>query len=238
MPNNIFHFKQFRIKQEKCAMKVGTDAVLLGSWVQTRESKNILDIGTGTGIIALMLAQKSEAFIHALDIDRYAVEQAIENVAESPFKNNIFIYHKSLQSFADEVSFKYDLIVSNPPYFVDSSKAPDQTRNFARHTDELSYDDLLIGVNKLLQPQGKFCLILPIKEGQLFIDKALAAGLYCNKITRVKTRKDKEEPKRLLLCLSYSEMTLEEDLLVIEEEDRHQYTPEYIALTKDYYIHF
>ena len=238
MPNSVFHFKQFRIKQERCAMKVGTDAVLLGSWVQTREAKNILDIGTGTGIIALMLAQKSEAFIHALDIDRYAVEQAIENVAESPFKNKIFIYHKSLQSFADEVNYKYDLIVSNPPYFVASSKATDQTRNFARHTDELSFDDLLIGVNKLLHPQGKFCLILPNKEGLLFIEKARASGLYCNKIIRVKTRKDKEDPKRLLLCFSYFEMRLHEDELVIEDDGRHRYTPEYMELTKDYYIHF
>lgn len=238
MPNSVFHFKQFRIKQEKCAMKVGTDAVLLGSWVQCAGAKNILDIGTGTGIIAMMLAQKSEAYIHALDIDRYAVEQAIENIAESPFRNNIFVYHKSLQSFADEVNYKYDLIVSNPPYFVDSSKAPNQSRNFARHTDELSFEDLLIGVNKLLQPKGKFCLILPNKEGQLFIEKALESGLYCNKIIRVKTRKDKEDPKRLLLSFSYTEMSLHEEELVIEDDGRHRYTPEYMKLTKDYYIHF
>lgn len=238
MPGSVFQFKQFKIKQDKCAMKVGTDAVLLGAWIKTGEAKHILDVGTGTGIIALMLAQKSNALIDAIDIDRNAVEQAQENVANSPFKENVSVFHKSLQSFSNEIKRKYDLIVSNPPYFVDSSKAPDETRNFARHTDELSFDDLLDGVKKLLEPNGSFCLILPFKEGSVFIEKARHAGLFCNHITRVKTRKDKEEPKRLLFCFSFKEKEMMEDEIVIELNERHQYTPEYIELTKDYYLNF
>ena len=185
-----------------------------------------------------MLAQKSNASIHAIDIDRQAVEQAIENIEDSPFKKNISVYHKSLQSFADEINRKYDLIVSNPPYFVDSSKAPDQTRNFARHTDELSYDDLLTGVKKLLHPEGAFCLILPNKEGNWFIEKARLVGFFCNQKTKIKTRKDKEEPKRLLLRFSFQDLPYQENEIAIEEQERHQYTPEYIELTKDYYINF
>ena len=238
MSGSVFHFKQFRIKQDKCAMKVGTDAVLLGSWVKTGQAQNILDIGTGTGIIALMMAQKTNTSIHAIDIDRHAVEQAIENIEDSPFKNNIVVYHKSLQSFAEEINCKYHLIVSNPPYFIDSSKAPDQSRNFARHTDELSYDDLLIGVKKLLHPDGAFCLILPNKEGNWFIEKARLAGFFCNHKTKIKTRKDKEEPKRLLLRFSFIDLPIQENEIAIEVQERHQYTPEYIELTKDYYINF
>src|SRR6478736_3632457 len=142
MPNDVFEFKQFKIKQDRCAMKVGTDAVLLGAWVVPNGSKKILDIGTGTGVIALMLAQKSSAGILAIDIDRESTEQAGINVAESIFHSQIKVVHTSFQELVKNSSEKFDLIVTNPPYFIDSFKNPSERSTTARHTDSLSFEDL------------------------------------------------------------------------------------------------
>ena len=237
MPSQEFVFKQFKINQDKCAMKVGTDAVLLGSWVDTSNTKTILDIGTGTGIIALMLAQKSSASIDAIDIDRNAFLQASENVEDCRWKDRISTHHISLQQFTDESKYKYDLIVSNPPYFVDSSKALEESRTNARHTDHLSFCDLLKGVLSLLKPDGKFYVILPTKESQLFRDLAEEQDLFLTKLTRVITRTDKPE-KRLLMKFEFIKKTVEEDSITIEKDDRHSYTSEYNELTKDYYLGF
>ncbi len=237
MPSQEFVFKQFKILQDKCAMKVGTDSVLLGSWVNTDNIKSILDIGTGTGIIALMLAQKSGAYIDAIDIDENAAIQAAENAKQSIWKDRIFIHHIALQKFEFESNKKYDLIVSNPPYFVDSSKAIEESRTNARHTDQLAYADLLNGVLKLLNTTGKFYVILPTKEGELFRDMAEERKLFLTKLTRVKTRSDKSE-KRLLMRFEFIRKTFSEDVIVIEQDERHSYTPEYKALTKDYYLGF
>jgi tRNA1Val (adenine37-N6)-methyltransferase len=237
MPNQEFVFKQFKILQDKCAMKVGTDAVLRGSWVNTSNTKNILDIGTGTGIIALMLAQKSDAIIDAIDIDKSAAIQAAENANECKWKERIHIQHISLQQFALESKTKYDLIVSNPPYFIDSSKALEESRTNARHTDQLAYDDLLKGVLQLLSATGKFYVILPTKEGDQFRDMAEESKLFLTKMTRVFTRADKSE-KRLLMRFEFTRKTFSEDSIVIEKEERHSYTDEYKELTKDYYLAF
>ena len=216
-------------------MKVGTDAVLLGSWVNTSHINSILDIGTGTGIIALMLAQKSTAMIDAIDIDQNAYEQASENVAASKWNHRIKVYHTPLQQFANE--HKYDLIVSNPPYFVDSSKALEASRTFARHTDQLAYDDLLAGVLRLLDPKGKFYVILPAKESELFRDLAEENKLFLTHLTRVVTRADKPE-KRWLMKFEFIRKSFSEDSIVIEEDERHSYTEQYKELTKDYYLAF
>jgi tRNA1Val (adenine37-N6)-methyltransferase len=237
MANQEFVFKQFKIKQDKCAMKVGTDAVLLGSWVNTANANSILDIGTGTGIIALMLAQRSNALIDAIDIDKNAFIQATENVAESKWKEHIKVHHISLQQFADEHSEKFDLIVSNPPYFVDSSKASEESRSNARHTDQLPYDHLLKGVLKLLNPHGKFYVILPTKESEQFRDLAEENKLFLTKLTRVITRTDKPE-KRWLMRFEFTRKTFSEDSITIEEDARHQYTDAYKELTKEYYLAF
>ncbi|OFY82670.1 MAG: hypothetical protein A3F72_02315 [Bacteroidetes bacterium RIFCSPLOWO2_12_FULL_35_15] len=237
MSNQSFAFKQFRINQDKCAMKVGTDAVLLGSWVNALNSKTILDIGTGTGIIALMLAQKSGARIDAIDIDNNAFEQARENINSCNWKDRITAHHISLQQFALENSQKYDLIVSNPPYFVDSSKAIEESRSNARHTDQLGYSELLDGVLKLLNPNGKFHIILPTKEGESFRELAEENKFYLTKLTRVITRADKPE-KRLLMRFEFIRRTFSESSIVIEKDERHSYTDEYKELTKDYYLAF
>jgi tRNA1Val (adenine37-N6)-methyltransferase len=237
MSSQEFVFKQFTILQDKCAMKVGTDAVLLGSWVTTSGAKTILDIGTGTGIIALMLAQKSDAVVDAIDIDNNAYLQAIQNISNCKWKNRIHVHHTSIQQFAAIQNHKYDLIVSNPPYFVDSSKAIEESRTNARHTDQLPFDDLLNGVLNLLNTEGKFYVILPTKESQGFREMAEKQNLFLTKLTRVITRTDKPE-KRLLMKFEFIKKEVIEDSIVIENEGRHCYTDEYIELTKDYYLGF
>lgn len=237
MSNQIFAFKQFTVRQDKCAMKVGTDAVLLGAWANISVPKNILDAGTGTGIIALMLAQRTSVPIDAIDIDEAACRQARENIHASPWKERIKIHHQSLQVFAKQASIKYDLIVSNPPYFTGSSKSQEEARMLARHTDLLSYDALLEGVLKLLSPAGRFCVVFPIKEGELFRDKAQEKKLYLTKLTRVHTRADKTE-KRLLMQYEFERKTFSENHISIELNTEHHYTEEYKELTKDFYLHF
>jgi tRNA1Val (adenine37-N6)-methyltransferase len=237
MANQEFVFKQFKITQDKCAMKVGTDAVLLGSWVNPSNADSILDIGTGTGIIALMLAQRSNAVIDAIDIDNNAFVQASENAAACSWKDHIHVHNISLQQFSLNNEKKYDLIVSNPPYFIDSSKAFEESRSNARHTDQLPYDDLLKGVLTLLNPHGKFYVILPTKESEQFRDLAEQNKLFLTKLTRVITRTDKPE-KRWLMRFEFIRKSFSEDSLIIEKDERHSYTDEYKELTKDYYLGF
>ncbi len=218
-------------------MKVGTDAVLLGAWVNASNARTILDIGTGTGIISLMLAQKSDALIDSIDLDKNAYMQAQENVGTCKWKDRIQVHHISLQQYAINSKHKYDLIVSNPPYFVDSSKALEESRTNARHTDQLPFSDLLDGVLKLLSPAGKFYVILPTKESQLFREMAEEQNLHLTKLTRVITRTDKPE-KRLLMKFEFSQKAVEEDTITIEQDERHCYTEQYKELTKDYYLAF
>ncbi len=238
MSNSTFAFKQFVIQQDKCAMKVGTDAVLLGAWVNPNGSSKILDIGTGTGVIALMLAQRSNAEIFAIDIEKNAFEQAEINVEESVFKNKISVFHRSFQDFVKSCDKKFDLIVTNPPYFVGSFKNSDSDRSHARHADVLPYLDLIDGVAKILSDKGKFCLILPKKEAEAFRELAEQKGLHISKLLRVRTRLDKEEEKRQLMQFEFSPSEFSESTLVIEKDERHSYTEEYKELTKDYYLHF
>lgn len=237
MSNQTFVFKQFTVKQDKCAMKVGTDAVLLGAWVNPKEELNILDIGTGTGIIALMLAQKAKIAIDAIDIEEEACIQAKENFQSSKWRDRIKIHHTALQDFVKTAQQKYDLIVSNPPYFIDSSKSPEESRTFARHADLLPFDQLLNGVLSLISEKGRFCVIFPFKEGELFRDMAEKNHLYLTKLTRVKTRADKSE-KRLIMQFERERKTFSENSIVIEQDERHSYTDEYKELTKDYYLNF
>lgn len=234
MNDASFHFKQFTIEQDRCAMKVGTDGVLLGAWVKVNGANRILDIGTGTGLIALMLAQKSNAIIDAIDIDKDAFEQAKKNTANSKWKERINIFHTSLQEFSGSSKNKYDLIVSNPPFFEGTYKAGTEARNIARHTDEtLSFDDLITGVKNLLKPGGRFCVILPFKEGNDFIEKAFLNNLFIQKLTRVKTKSEKQE-KRLMFEFGFEKTNAVEDDIVIQEADL-SFTQEYIELTKAYY---
>lgn len=219
-------------------MKVGTDAVLLGAWTACIEAENVLDIGTGTGVIALMLAQRCEAYIDALEIDRRSFEQAVENVAASKWAERINVHHISLQDFILVPRLKYDLIVSNPPFFVDSSKASDLERTKARHADLLPYTDLVSAARKLLSEDGKFCLILPVKEAEHFRSLAESKGLHLSRLTRVRTTEDKKTEKRWLMQFEIKPKSFSENSIVIEKDKRHDYSEEYKELTKDYYLAF
>jgi tRNA1Val (adenine37-N6)-methyltransferase len=235
MSSDVFAFKQFKIKQDKCAMKVGTDAVLLGAWTECGNAKKILDVGTGTGVLALMLAQKSEATIWAIDIDKDSFIEAKENAYQSKWNNRLNVLNISMQEFTKENSNDFDVIISNPPYFTDAYKAKELSRNTARHTDELPFDQLIECVVKLLSEDGHFYSILPYNEAIQFKNMASKNNLYLIKSTRVKTKPEKE-PKRLLMMYSKKQAIQTEDELVIELDERHHYTQQYIDLTKDYYL--
>ncbi|WP_195374221.1 MULTISPECIES: methyltransferase [Parabacteroides] len=236
MANPYFRFKKFIIYHDKCAMKVGTDAVLLGAWAETTQCKNILDIGTGTGIIALMLAQRSSAEIDAIDIDKDAYIQATENAIASPFVERIKVIHSSCTDFVmSNPQKKYDLIVSNPPYFINSLKCPDNKRTVARHTDTLRLPDLIREVRTLLSPTGRIALVLPHEQLDEVRELASTNHLYIYRQTDV-IPVPGAQPKRLLIELSVTEENIKKRDTLIIEEARHQYTPEYIALTKEFYL--
>lgn len=237
MPNNYFKFKKFVIYQDKCAMKVGTDGVLLGAWVDSENVKSILDIGTGTGLIALMLAQRSNAIIEAIEIDESASIQAKENIAKSDWKESIQVLNIPFQKFYKSTNKTYDVIVSNPPYFQNSLFAPDKKRTDARHNSNLELEELLDGSIKLLNEEGKFSLILPYIEGTMFILKASEKGLFCTRQTKVLPRPGRE-PKRLLLEFMKTKKPLIEQEIIIELNKRHEYSEAYKNLTKDFYLAF
>ncbi len=217
-------------------MKVGTDGVLLGGWAQPDEnSKNILDVGTGSGLIALMLAQKCDANIHAIDIDSNAIIQANENFGNSPWFHRLHAEEISLQNFALKSEIKFDLIISNPPFFINSLQAPDKERSIARHTNELTHSDLLDNAKKILNKTGRICLILPVNEGLQNIDYAENIQLYCNKLVYVYP-KPNVQPKRILLEYSFTPKDRIASKLQIETNERHEYSPEFTKLVKDYYL--
>ncbi len=231
-----FKFKQFQIRQDRCAMKIGTDGVLLGAWTTLAHNpKSILDIGTGTGLIALMLAQRCEAeTIDALEIDEGAYEQCVENFEASPWGDRLFCYHAGLDEFLGEIEDQYDLIVSNPPFHTEEVSSGNAARDIARQNQSLPFEELIEGVSNLLSPIGIFCTIIPYKEETQFIMMAEQSGLYPQHMTRIKGNPS-SEIKRSLLQFSFNEKEVIKDSLTIETE-RHRYTSEYIVLTKEFYL--
>jgi tRNA1Val (adenine37-N6)-methyltransferase len=234
-----FTFKQFSVNQDKTAMKVGTDGVLLGSWTPIHHNPfSILDIGAGTGIIALMLAQRTHAEqIDALEIDEDAYEQAVDNFENSPWGDRLFCFHAGLDEFIEEPEDEYDLIVSNPPFYAENYKTENEQRDLARFQDAMPFEELIEAADLLLSENGIFAVILPFKEEENFIALAKESELYPIKITRVKGT-PASAVKRSLLAFSRNENPEPEiDELTIEI-DRHVYTPEYIELTKEFYLKF
>lgn len=216
-------------------MKVGIDGVLLGCWANVDNTQHILDIGTGTGLIALMLAQRSNASIDAIDIDEDAVIQAAGNIKNSPWPDRINVQYLSLQNLAETAGKEYDLIVSNPPYFVNSLKSPDLKRQIARHTDMLTHEEIILAAKKLLAPTGRLCLVLPVFEGLMCMLSAKKNELYCTKAIKVLPTPD-SLPKRVLLEFSKEYSECSESDLTIENGKRHQYSPEFAELAKDFYL--
>lgn len=232
-----FAFKQFIVKQDQCAMKIGTDGVLLGAWVKpTVAPFNVLDIGTGTGVISLMLAQRfANAEIDAVEIDDKAYEQATENFENSDWGDRMFCYHASFQEFFEEIENSYDLIISNPPFFKSTQKSPNDQRNVARFEDSLPFEHLLHGASKLLSEEGLVALIIPFDQEDSILEIAAKMYLFPQKITRVKGTKN-SIIKRSLLILSFSKKTLPLVSELIIEKERHQYTEEYLELVSDFYL--
>lgn len=234
---SIFKFKEFTVFQDKCAMKIGTDGVLLGAWANAKDSISILDIGTGTGVISLQLAQRSYADkIDALEIDADAFEQAVSNFESSDWSDRLFCYHVSLQEFVEEIDEEYDFIISNPPFFNSTYKENEisEKRIIARHTESLPYEVLLESISKLLSEKGECAFIIPFNEENSFLKLASNNNLYPNRITRVKGT-DITPIKRSLLQMSFQGSTPIINELIIEKE-RHIYTEEYINLVKDFYL--
>jgi tRNA1Val (adenine37-N6)-methyltransferase len=235
MPNNYFNFKQFTIRQEKSAFKVGTDGVLIGAIADISKAETILDIGSGTGLISLMLAQRSEALITGIEPDSESCSQSMENVGHSPWHNRIKIVNTDLQNFFPGTGI-FDLIVSNPPYFTDSLKNPDPRKSAARHNDSLSTDELLKGVVRLMKDSGRFLVIMPYVEGNIFIAEANKYGLFCNGIVKIRPLPG-AEIRRLILTFEKIKKNPVEKFLTIEH-GRHEYTEDYINLTKEFYLKF
>ena len=233
--NKPFSFKQFEVHQDRCAMKIGTDGVLLGCWAPVDNAYSVLDIGAGTGVISLIIAQRSTAeTIDAVEIDEDAYEQTVENFERSPWGDRLFCYHASFQEFFTEIDDKYDLIISNPPFYTENYKTDDKKRDLARFEDALPFEHLLYGSSKLLSDTGRLVIILPYKSEEEIITVAEQFHLYPQKITRVKGSYD-AETKRSLIVLGFGRKEIIYDELVIEIT-RHQYTDEYIKLTKDFYL--
>ncbi|MFR9659255.1 MAG: methyltransferase, partial [Rikenellaceae bacterium] len=237
---SMFQFKHFAIEQDRTPMKVGTDGVLLGAWVDIRsDERHILDIGTGTGVIALMMAQRNpDSIIDGVEIDQDSAYQASENVAASPWSERVTIHHSDIQSFSP--SYKYDLIVTNPPYFVDSLLSPDGRRSVARHTTGLLFCELVEVVMRLLNTDGRFALILPTTESHLF-DEEATGRLRLTRRCEVFSREG-GPVKRVMseYRLASSELMAEcrfEDI-TIESGRPPQFTEEYRALTADFYLKF
>lgn len=235
MANSYFQFKKFTIHHDLCAMKVGTDGVLLGAWVSVSNAQHILDAGTGTGLISLMLAQRSNSMIDAIDIDAHAAQQATINSNLSPFTSQINVHHTSLAQYVNSTQQRYDLIVSNPPYFSKSLKCPDNTRSMARHNDSLPLSQLISGSCTLLKPEGRIALILPYNARTELLRIAKQENIHLIRETCVIPTPG-STPKRLLAELStLPAATINSSALVIEKA-RHQYTPEYTELTRDFYL--
>jgi tRNA1Val (adenine37-N6)-methyltransferase len=231
---DYFHFKKFSVRHDRSGMKVGTDGVLLGAWTDVRQVTQILDIGTGTGVIALMLAQRASesVTIDAVEIDGQAYTDAEENIAASPWHDRIHLHHSAVQDFY--TTAKFDLIVSNPPYFQKSYKPPSVQRITARHTQQLTFDEILLITEKLLTSNGRLNLILPYTEGSQFIDLANHKGLHCTRKWLFRTRENKPV-ERFLLEFRWDKKPLDEgDILLYSLGE--EWSDGYKELMREFYL--
>ena len=234
MSNNWFQFKQFRIEQERSALKVGTDGVLLGAWCNLKGAFSILDVGTGTGLIALMMAQSSTAAISAIEIDESSCQDALLNFRNSPWSERLELFASDFNAFKESYSGKYDLVVSNPPFFVQSMKSADVASSKARHDVSLTFRQLITGSKRLLHENGRLAVILPFESLDDFRETARLEGFYLARKTVVHPRVGKP-PKRVLLEFSPTAVYPESDALVILDESG-KYSARFVDLTKEFYL--
>ncbi len=237
MPNNYFQFKQFTVQQDKCAMKVCTDACLFGAWaadlLQQKNISDILDIGAGTGLLSLLLAQKTAATITAVEIDKPAFEQAAENFIQSPWKDHLYIYNTDIVTYSP--GKKYDVIISNPPFFEDDLKSPRQNKNAAKHDSTLTLDVLCSKVKQLLTEDGYFAVLLPFHRSGYFIAKAEQHELYCKEKVLVK-QTQLHSCFRSMLLFSSTKQTVTKKEIVIKD-NYGDYTTAFTDLLRDYYLY-
>ena len=237
MSNTFFRFQQFVVSQELCAMKVGTDGVLLGAWTDVQGAERILDVGSDTGLISLMCAQRnSETRIVAIDLNQSAYTQTVVNIGNSVFKNRIEAYCTSLQEFAESSNVLFDVVVCNPPFFVDALKSPDAKRNMARHADALPLEDLFAASSRLLSPAGKLSLIYPAQGEENVCEQSVRNGLFLRRKTTVIPAPNKS-PKRILLefCSTETSDVVCDSLMI--EEARHSYSKDFRNLVQGFYLH-
>ena len=232
-----FQFKKFSVQQDRCAMKIGTDGVLLGAWCPIDNNPfSVLDIGAGTGILSLMLAQRSSCVqIDAIEIDEDAYEQCVENFENSPWSDRLFCFHAGLDEFVEEPEDEYDIIISNPPFYSEDYKTENSLRDLARFQDALPFEDLVEAADLLLSENGIFAVVIPFKEEERFIDLCASVELFPIKVTRVKGSYTSPIVRSLLAFKRYELSVLTADELVVEI-NRHEYTNEYINLTKEFYL--
>ena len=233
---DYFQFKHFTVQQTRDVMRVNTDGVLLGAWTPEVDGRRILEIGTGTGVIALQLLQRGARWVDAIDIDAEACQQAQENATASPFASQIEVFHTPFQLFAETCEAPYELVVSNPPYYVDSLPSPNARRNQMRHALSLPTEDLLEGLELCLTPTGRFVAIFPLAEGSAFVAQAAGAGFYCSRQVAV-ADKPQGATKRLLCEFRRERCTPLVEELFIHNADG-EYSAEYRTLTSPFYLDF
>jgi tRNA1Val (adenine37-N6)-methyltransferase len=233
--NNYFRFKEFTIIQQYAAMKVGVDSVLLGAWTNIADARNILDVGTGTGLLALMMAQRSDSDINAVEIDEAACHEARMNMDSSPWGSRITLHHISFQDFSAQTDRRFDIIISNPPYFENSSLPEDPKKVAARHTKNLSYRELIHYSTKLLTYSGTLSVILPTENSVSFVQIAAEKGLYLSRETWVKHHPKKPFHRRLMEFSATKKKRITSELII---EDQQGYSEQYKTITRDFYLAF
>ncbi len=229
---STFNFKQFSISHAQ-SFKVGTDGVLLGCWADIEQAENILDIGTGSGLIALVIAQRSlpNCEITGIEKDLESFEEAQQNAKKSPWGNRVSIVNDSIQNLETE---PFDRIISNPPYFNNSTKSGNSKKDQARHTDTLTFEDLWKSVKRLSHLNTKFSVVLPTVEAEIFTKMAEDYNFFLTRLTKVKTKKEKPI-ERHLMSFERNNKALVTNELIIQKGGRNEYTEDYILLTKEFY---
>lgn len=237
-----FRFKQFGVMHDKSAMKVGTDAVLLGAWSGLDSSmQRALDIGAGCGVIGLMLAQRGREWglnVDLVEIDSSSATQAEENIAASPWSDRLRVFNSSIQDYAESISHKYDLIVSNPPYFNDSLHSPILARTIARHTTQLTFMELVNSSNKLLAEEGLFAIILPYQGADDFIELAVTAALKLEERVDILPNPSSKPNRSLLQFVKRERVVSTKQSQLALRDESGQFSEDYINLTRDFYLHF
>ena len=235
MDQRPFFFKRFALFHHRSTMKIGTDAILLGRWVEVNSDDDVLDIGTGCGLLPLMLAQKGIKSADAVEIDHDSYEEAAQNFSNSAWKSQLFAINDDIKHYAENCTKKYDLVVSNPPFFFGDNIPEKEKKGLARHTNTLSYNDLLISVKKLLKPDGRFALVLPARESLTFLKDAENQGFFLKKEMKIVPIEGKETNRINMQLVVNQVDSVESETFVLRHKD-HSFTKEYKEFLKDYYL--